>query len=106
MTQAKPRFASFEAYLESERDSEGRYELVDGELVELPPESEPNVSIANFLFLVLVNSGVPFRLIHIGRCEVQVPVLQAGDAQNRYPDLVVLEEIHLELTQKRLTITL
>jgi Uma2 family endonuclease len=106
MTQAKPRFPTFEAYLEYESDAEGRYELIDGDLVELPPESEPNISIANYLFLVLVNSGVPFRLVHTGRCEIQVPVLQLGDAQNRYPDLVVLEEIHLELTQKRLTIKL
>jgi Uma2 family endonuclease len=106
MTQAKPRFPTFEAYLEHDSDAEGRYELINADLVELPPESEPNISIANYLFLVLVNSGVPFRLIHTGRCEIQVPVLQSGDAQNRYPDLVVLEDIHLELMQKRLTIKL
>ena len=52
MTQAKPRFLTFEEYLEYEDDSEGRYELIDGELVELPPESEPNASIAAYLFLI------------------------------------------------------
>lgn len=106
MTQAKPRFLTFEEYLEYEDDWEGRYELIDGELVQLPPEAEPNALIANFLFLILVNSGIPFRLIHTGKCEIQVPVLQRGDAANRYPDFVVLDEVHLSLTQKRLTITL
>jgi Uma2 family endonuclease len=105
MTQAKPRFLTFEEYLEYEDNSEGRYELIDGELVELPPESEPNASIANYLFLRLVNAGIPFRLVHVGKCEIQVSVLQKGDAANRYPDLIVLDEIHLSLTQKRLTIT-
>jgi hypothetical protein len=35
-----------------------------------------------------------------------VPVLQPKDAANRFPDLVVLRQKHLELTQRRLTITL
>ena len=34
-----------------------------------------------------------------------MPVLQSNDAANRYPDLVVLRPEHLELTQRRLTIT-
>jgi Uma2 family endonuclease len=37
MTQAKPRFVTFEEYL-SYGDLEGRYELIAGELVDLPPE--------------------------------------------------------------------
>lgn len=37
---------------------------------------------------------------------MQVPLLKKGDAQNRFPDLVVLREEHLQLTQRRLTITL
>jgi Uma2 family endonuclease len=32
--------------------------------------------------------------------------LQPGDAANRFPDLVVLQTAHLELTRRRLTITL
>ncbi|WP_315874388.1 Uma2 family endonuclease [Leptodesmis sichuanensis] len=35
-----------------------------------------------------------------------MPVLHPKDAANRYPDLVVLRPEHLELTQRRLTITL
>jgi Uma2 family endonuclease len=46
------------------------------------------------------------QLLRIHTCEVQVPVLRPKDAANRFPDLVVLREEHLPLTEKRLTITL
>ncbi|NJP10622.1 MAG: Uma2 family endonuclease [Leptolyngbyaceae cyanobacterium RU_5_1] len=105
MTQAKLRFATFEDYLNYDDGTDRRYELVDGRLVELPPESEPNDWIANYLFLAIANTGVvPPRLIRPGKCEIQVPVLQPNDPANRYPDLVILCEVHLTLTQKRLTI--
>jgi Uma2 family endonuclease len=110
MTQAKLKFASFEEYLAWSNDPdhymEGCYELIDGELVQLPTESGLNDLIANYIFLMLVAVGVPFQLVRPGKCEVQVPVLQPGDAANRIPDLVVLREEHLALIQKRLTITL
>jgi Uma2 family endonuclease len=110
MTQAKVRFASFEEYLawsdDPENSMEGRYELIDGELVELPPESPENHFVTNYLFLMLVAAGIPMRLIHARGCEVQVQVLQLGDAANRYPDLVVLRPEHLEMMERRLTITL
>lgn len=96
---------TFEQYLEWEDETDKHYELVDGRLLELPPESEPNTSLANFLFLQLVNAGISFRQIQPHACELQVPVLQPGDPANRYPDLVLLREEHLELTRKRLTIT-
>lgn len=100
------RKLTFEEYLDYDDGTDNRYELVDGELVELPPESGVNVLIANYLFLKLVEAGVPFRLVYPHVCEVQVPVLQLGDAQNRFPDLIVLREEHLPLVQKRLTIKL
>jgi Uma2 family endonuclease len=106
MTQAKPRFSTFNEYLSFEDGTDNRYELVNGELIELPPEAEPNDAIANYLFLMLVEYGVPFRLVKPHSCEVQVPIVKPGDAANRYPDLVVLRREHLELTQRRLTITL
>lgn len=65
MTQAA-RQLTFEEYISLE-DSDGlperRCEFVDGELVELPPESGSNDAIANYLFLMLVNAGVPFNLV-------------------------------------------
>jgi Uma2 family endonuclease len=108
MTQARVTFTSFEEYLSSSdaMSLEGRYELIDGELIELPPESRLNSTIAVRILLVLLAAGIPVELIHPGKCEVQVPVLQPHDAANRYPDLVVLRPEHLELTQRRLTITL
>jgi Uma2 family endonuclease len=110
VTQAKVRFANFEEYLtwrdDPENYMEGRYELIDGELVELAPEAEPNLAIAKFIFLMLVQAGMSMRLVTVGGCEVQVPVLQSGDAANRYPDLLVLREEHIALMAKRATITL
>lgn len=108
MTQARVKFRTFKEYLSYSEvmPLEGRYELIDGELVELPPESRLNSTIAVRILLGLMAAGIPVELIHPGKCEVQVPVLRPQDAANRYPDLVVLREAHLELTQRRLTITL
>jgi Uma2 family endonuclease len=109
MTQARLKFASFEEYLvySDQMELEERYELIDGELVELPPESELNGWIAdNLQFLLGISKVVPRRLIKTHSCELQVPVLRPKDAANRYPDLVILRPEHLELTQRRLTVTL
>jgi Uma2 family endonuclease len=106
MTQAKPRCSTFEEYLSYDDGTDNRYQLIDEELVELPAELEPNDYIANYLFLIFANAGISPRLIRPHTCEIQVPVLKKGDAQNRYPDLVVLQDVHLQLTQRRLTITL
>jgi Uma2 family endonuclease len=108
MTSAQVKFTSFEAYLSwsDTMDLEGRYELIDGKLVELPPESRLNSTIAVRILLLLTAAGLSVELIHPGKCEVQVPILRPRDAANRYPDLVVLRPEHLELTQRRLTITL
>jgi len=111
MTQVKVRFASFEEYLiwsdDPENYMEGRYELIDGELVQLPPESPENNFIANNLqFLLVIARAAILRLTRIHSLELQVPVLRPKDAANRYPDLVVLRPEHLELMGRRLTITL
>jgi Uma2 family endonuclease len=110
MTQAKLKFMSFEEYLtwsnDPENQMDGEYELIDGALVALMPESPENDAIANYLFLMLVSLGIAPRLVRPGKCEVQVPILQLGDAANRYPDLVILRPEHLNLMGKRLTITL
>ncbi len=109
MTQTTVRFATFQEYL-SYSDAtpmDGRYELIDGALTQLPPESELNNWIAdNLQFLLAIANVLPRRLIKTHSCEVQVPTLQPKDAANRYPDLVVLRPEHLDLTQRRLTITL
>jgi Uma2 family endonuclease len=45
MTQAKPRFATFEQYLSFSDGLDGRYEWIAGELVELPPEADPELEL-------------------------------------------------------------
>lgn len=80
---------------------EGRCEYVDGELVEVPSESELNDWIAIVLrdfFVQFINP----RLIRPHSCEIEV----RGKPKTRYPDLVILREEHLSLTQKRLFIRL
>jgi Uma2 family endonuclease len=107
MTQAKPRFATFEEYLSYSEDLDGRFQFIDGELIELPPESEPNNWIARCLLITLASSGVISpRLVVIHTLELQVPILRPKDPANRFPDLVILREEHLELTERRLTVTL
>jgi Uma2 family endonuclease len=105
MTQAKPKFATFAEYLSYSEELEGRFLLIEGALVELPPESPENDFFALNLrdLLIRVMSS---RLARVHTCEVQVPVLQAKDAANRFPDLVVLRPEHLDLMGRRLTITI
>lgn len=107
MAQVKVKFTSFEDYLSYSNalEIDGFHELIDGELVELPPESEENNWLALNLRDYLIRV-VRRRLVRVHAYEVQVPVLQPKDAANRYPDLVVLRPEHLKLTQRQLTITL
>jgi hypothetical protein len=108
MTQAQPKFLSFQDYLsnQSDADQSGRYALIEGALVELPPESEPNIYVADTLqFVLAIAQVVARRLIKTHTCEIEVPILDAKDPANRFPDLVILREEHLALTRKRLTIT-
>jgi Uma2 family endonuclease len=107
MIQTQPKKLTFEQYLAYEDRTDNRYELIDGELVPLPPESPENDFIAQELFWFLaVARLVPRQLIRPHTCEIQVPILQPKDPANRYPDLVVLREEHLTLMEKWLTVTL
>jgi Uma2 family endonuclease len=109
MTQAV-RKLTFEVYANLDAEAwvklglpEGRCEYVgEWELNELPSESGFNTEIAHYLFLLLVNSGIRFNLIRLYACEIEV----VGKPKTRYPDLVILREEHLSLTQKRLFIRL
>jgi Uma2 family endonuclease len=103
MTFTKSQFVSFEDYLAADPSDlpEGFYEYLDGELVEVMTESLFNDTIANFMFVVLLEAGVPMELLRPGRVEVAVP----GRPRTRFPDLTVLDEIHITLLEKRATIT-
>lgn len=99
MTQTKLRFSSFEDYLAYSDDTERLYQLYNGELVELPPESGENVGIANFLFC-------QFALI-IGHLRVRGQGLElevSGEPRNRYPDLTIIRQEHIAQIKDRNTI--
>ncbi|NET57223.1 MAG: Uma2 family endonuclease [Symploca sp. SIO2E6] len=96
-----PLKLTFEQYLKYEDDTDNRYELFDGELVPVPPESGENGCIILCLMYKLAKY-TNFLLVREYIYELQV----SGKPQNRYPDLVVLREEHLELTRERQTITL
>ncbi len=101
MIQVKPRFQSFEEYLAYDDGTDKLYELFNGELIEVPPESGINVQIANRLFLI-------FALL-LGTDRVRGHGLELevnGEPRNRYPDLTILREEHIEQLAKRNTVRL
>ncbi|HLO89325.1 MAG TPA: Uma2 family endonuclease [Nostocaceae cyanobacterium] len=101
MLQVKHQFQSFEEYLEYDDGTDKLYELFNGELIEMPPESGINVQIANRLFLI-------FALL-IGTDRVRGHGLELevrGEPRNRYPDLTIIREEHIQQLAKRNTIRL
>lgn len=107
MIQTKLRFLSFEEYLSYDDDgTENLYELfngerINGERIEVPLESGENVQIANRLFLV-------FALL-LGTDRVRGHGLELevrGEPKNRYPDLTIIREEHIQLLKSRNTIRL
>jgi Uma2 family endonuclease len=96
-----PRFESFEDYLDYTDDNNRLYELFNGELVQVPPESGFNIGIANFLF--------SFFLPIFGHLRVRGHGLELevnGEPRNRYPDLTIIKAEHIEQLQSRNTIRL
>lgn len=88
MTQAtspKPKRLTLDEYLAYDDGSDTRYELVDGELVEMPPETRENNAIAVKILLELAKH-IPEYLI-AWNTEIEV---SGRLANTRCPDLVVL----------------
>jgi Uma2 family endonuclease len=101
MTQAKPRFSRFDEYLAYDDGTDNLYELYNGELIEVPPESGENVGIATFLLLQFVPIVGHLRVRGHGlELEVQ------GEPRNRYPDLTIIREEHIHQLKNRNTIRL
>jgi Uma2 family endonuclease len=101
MTQAKQRFNNFDEYLTYDDGTDNLYELFNGELIEVPPESGFNVGIAAFLF--------GYFLPIVGYLRVRPHGLELevrGEPRNRYPDLTILREEHIQQLQRRNTIRL
>lgn len=101
MTQAKQRFLSFDDYLAYDDGTENLYELFNGELIEVPPESGLNVEIASFLFALFLPI-VGHRRIRGHGLELEV----RGEPKNRYPDLTIIQPEHIQLLKHRNTLRL
>ncbi len=101
MVQLKPRFQTFEDYLAYDNGSDTLYELFNGELIELPTESGFNVEIATLL-LTLFIAKVGYQSVRGHGLELEVH----GEPRNRYPDLTVIREEHIDQLKQRNTIRL
>lgn len=97
----KPRFNTFEDYLQYEDDSDQLYELFNGELIAMPPESGLNVQIANRLLFTFAS------IVGIDRVRGQGLELEVrGEPRNRYPDLTIIREEHIQQLTRRNTLRL
>lgn len=86
-TTTPKKFFTFEEFLSYDDGTDTRYELVDGELVEMPPESQVNNDITKFLLFELAKH-FPIALIAFNT-EVEV---MGRRARCRLPDLLVHTE--------------
>ncbi|NET36912.1 MAG: Uma2 family endonuclease [Cyanothece sp. SIO1E1] len=86
-TSAQTQYLTLEDYLTYDDGTDTRYEFVDGELVEMPPESDKNIGIAKKLLLELIKH-VPAEWVVWGT-EIEVT---GRRARCRLPDLLVHTE--------------
>lgn len=93
---------TFEDYLAYDDGTDTRYELVDGELVAMPPESQRNNAIAKRLWAVLLQH-VPLERLAYKDTEVEV---MGHRARCRIPDLLVHSEESLLAIQDQPRATL
>lgn len=86
MTKATQSKMTFEDYLNYDDGTNKHYEFVDGELVEMPPESPLNSHIARFLFVQLAQVFSEEQI-----CYKDTEIAVSGtQVQVRLPDLMVL----------------
>jgi Uma2 family endonuclease len=85
---AASKLLTLKAYLARENVAEKHYELVSGNLIEMPPESPQNAEIAIKLLLIFAQFISP-RLL---RCKDTEIVVSGTRATVRLPDLMVLTE--------------
>lgn len=79
---------TLENYLNYDDGTDTQYELVNGELLVMPPESELNRRIATFLFSYFLQQGIPsYRLTM--KTEI---VVSGSRGTTRLPDLMILSE--------------
>jgi Uma2 family endonuclease len=94
---------TLEEYLNYDGSEDTRYELVAGELVEIPPKSPRNVRIGTFLLVQLL------QFVSINQLTNKAEIVVSGfRATTRIPDLMVLSNELVEAMEqtKRSTILL
>lgn len=101
MVQTRPKFYSFDDYLAYDDGTEHFYELFNGELIQVPPESGYNTSVAFFLSIQLA-ALVGHLRVRLHGLELEV----RGEPKNRYPDLTVIRAEHIQMLAKRNTVRL
>ena len=91
MVQAQPQLKTFEDFLRYTEGTDAYYELTNGVLIEMPPESYENLRRALQLYdwlRTLVDSQQV--------CPQGLAIAVPGQPKNRYPDLTVLRSEHPE----------
>lgn len=83
-TPSKSKLLTFEEYLAYDDGTDTHYELVDGELVEMPPKSPENNDIAKRLFVELLKHFAIALIAYNTEIEVS-----GRRARCRLPDLLV-----------------
>ncbi|WP_026103002.1 Uma2 family endonuclease [Pseudanabaena sp. PCC 6802] len=94
IVESKTKLLTFDEFLAYEDGTDTRYELVDGELVEMPAESDVNATITRLLFVELLKF-FSYLLIAWGT-EIEV---SGQRSRCRLPDLIV----HTEASKAALT---
>lgn len=93
---------TLQEYLAHDNGTDIRYELVDGELVEMPPETDKNNLISIYLLSVFLQF-VPIKLIRHKDTEI---VVTGNRTRVRLPDLMILTaELLVAIGGGRATIT-
>lgn len=93
---------TLEEYLAYDDGTDRHYELVDGKLIVMPPESDRNNLIALFLLSEFIKL-VPLRLIRHKDTEI---VVTGNRTRVRIPDLLILsEDLLAAIGGRRATIT-
>ncbi|MBR8829185.1 MAG: Uma2 family endonuclease [Gomphosphaeria aponina SAG 52.96 = DSM 107014] len=89
MVQLTKRLYTFEEYLEYDDGTDKRYELVDGELVEIPQHTGRHARIARFLYDSFRDEIRRLSLPWVSCWDIGV---RTAERKSRIPDLVIITE--------------
>jgi Uma2 family endonuclease len=97
------KLMTLEEYLNYDDGTDTLCELVNGELIPMPPESHQNQKVSISLLIYFSQLGIPPQLL---RNQIAIAVM-GGRATARIPDLTILsEELELQLSETNRSIIL